>query len=365
MKRRALVLLLISLTLSGCGSGISSSEYEAAVSARTTAEDSLSAAQEEIASLKDELDQARAEIETLRASLQEEVAKVESSAEKPASNKYASSDTKSSVSEGDTLIDANDILVVYKGMQVDDYAIHLDLYMENNSDRNVGLATKDESLNGFVTTITFGEDIPPQKKANKDIYISRKRLEDNNITLDELTDIEFTLFAYDRDTRENLYTTDPLSFTPDFTSEAAEVADNKSTVKEEKTEPKQEETKKEEVAAEQPKQEETTTEKPKEEAPSSVPAEGGQALKKAYTYLAVLPYSHDGLIDQLVYDGFPDDTAKYAADNCGADWNEQAVKKAKQYLDVLSYSKSGLIDQLVYDKFTRDQATYGAEQALQ
>lgn len=87
-----------------------------------------------------------------------------------------------------------------------------------------------------------------------------------------------------------------------------------------------------------------------------------QALKKAYSYLDYTAFSYSGLIDQLEYEDFTTDQATYAADNCGADWNEQAVKKAKSYLDHTSFSKTGLIEQLEYEGFTTEQATYGAEQ---
>lgn len=87
-----------------------------------------------------------------------------------------------------------------------------------------------------------------------------------------------------------------------------------------------------------------------------------QALKKAASYLDFSSFSYTGLIDQLEYDKFSHELAVYAADNCGADWNEQAAKKAASYLDFTAFSRDGLIDQLEFDGFTHDQAVYGAEQ---
>lgn len=87
-----------------------------------------------------------------------------------------------------------------------------------------------------------------------------------------------------------------------------------------------------------------------------------QAEKKAMKYLSVMPFSRTGLIDQLEYDGFTSDQAEHGVDSCNADWMEQAVKKAKDYLDVMPFSRSGLIDQLMYSGFTREQAEYGATQ---
>lgn len=85
------------------------------------------------------------------------------------------------------------------------------------------------------------------------------------------------------------------------------------------------------------------------------------ALKKAKNYLDFSAFSYKGLVKQLEYEGFTNEEAVYAVDNCGADWNEQAAKKAKSYLDFSAFSKQGLIDQLEYEGFTYEQAVYGAE----
>lgn len=62
------------------------------------------------------------------------------------------------------------------------------------------------------------------------------------------------------------------------------------------------------------------------------------------------------------YDGFTSSQAAYGADNCGANWNNQAAKKAKSYLELMSFSRDELINQLEYEGFTRAQAEYGAAQ---
>jgi hypothetical protein len=84
------------------------------------------------------------------------------------------------------------------------------------------------------------------------------------------------------------------------------------------------------------------------------------ALNKAKSYISYTAFSHDGLVDQLVYEQFSATDATYGADNVGANWNEQAAKKAKSYMSYSSFSRGSLIDQLEYDKFTSDQAAYGA-----
>lgn len=64
----------------------------------------------------------------------------------------------------------------------------------------------------------------------------------------------------------------------------------------------------------------------------------------------------------MEFEQFTHEEAIFAADNCGADWNEQAVKKAKSYLSFTSFSKNGLISQLEFEGFTHEQAVYAVEQ---
>ena len=93
---------------------------------------------------------------------------------------------------------------------------------------------------------------------------------------------------------------------------------------------------------------------------SALPKTGNQgALEQAKSYISHSSFSYEGLIHQLEYHGFSYSEAKYGADNCGADWNEQAVKKAKSYLRSSSFSRKSLIEQLEFEGFTHSQAEYG------
>ncbi|MCI1959674.1 MAG: Ltp family lipoprotein [Clostridia bacterium] len=85
------------------------------------------------------------------------------------------------------------------------------------------------------------------------------------------------------------------------------------------------------------------------------------ACAKAEDYLDFSAFSRSGLIEQLKYEGYSTEAATYAADKCGANWNEQAAKKAKSYLSFSSFSHDGLIEQLEYDGFTTEQAEYGVK----
>lgn len=84
------------------------------------------------------------------------------------------------------------------------------------------------------------------------------------------------------------------------------------------------------------------------------------ALSSAHSYLNVMGFSCSGLIEQLEFEGYTTEEATYAADNCGADWNEQAAIVAESYINTMSFSRNGLIDQLLFEGFTQEQAEYGA-----
>lgn len=85
------------------------------------------------------------------------------------------------------------------------------------------------------------------------------------------------------------------------------------------------------------------------------------ALKSAKNYLSFSAFSYEGLINQLEFEQYTHEDAVFAADNCGADWNEQALKSAKNYLDFSAFSYKGLIKQLEFEKYTKEQATYAAD----
>lgn len=85
------------------------------------------------------------------------------------------------------------------------------------------------------------------------------------------------------------------------------------------------------------------------------------ALRAAKNYLNTMPFSYSGLIEQLEFEGYTTSEATYAANNCGANWNEQAAKAAKNYLRLMPFSREELIDQLEFEGYTHSQAVYGAE----
>jgi uncharacterized lipoprotein YehR (DUF1307 family) len=103
--------------------------------------------------------------------------------------------------------------------------------------------------------------------------------------------------------------------------------------------------------------------KPVEPTEPSATASQENALKSAESYLGGEHFSKKGLEEQLEYEGYKAADARYAANNVGADWNEQAVGSAESYLESESFSETGLVEQLEYEGYTPSQAQYGVSKA--
>lgn len=89
------------------------------------------------------------------------------------------------------------------------------------------------------------------------------------------------------------------------------------------------------------------------------------ALRQAQQYLDFMPFSRQGLIDQMSSEygsGYPVDVATWAVDYLAPDWNAEAAEAAKQYLDSMAFSRDGLYEQLTSpygSQFTPEQANAG------
>ncbi|MGH3703468.1 MAG: Ltp family lipoprotein [Agromyces sp.] len=89
------------------------------------------------------------------------------------------------------------------------------------------------------------------------------------------------------------------------------------------------------------------------------------ALRTAGDYIAYMPFSRQGLIDQMTSEygsGYDVETATWAVDYLAIDYNAQAAKAAQQYLDMTAFSRDGLFEQLTSEyggQYTPEQANAG------
>lgn len=112
------------------------------------------------------------------------------------------------------------------------------------------------------------------------------------------------------------------------------------------------------------------------EAPTTAPdpladlnAEERNAYGSAVSYLSTQGFSRSGLIDQLKYEQYSEESCEKAVslieENGEVDWNEECLESAKNYLASMSFSKQELIDQLKYEGFTDEQINAVIDEAYQ
>lgn len=112
---------------------------------------------------------------------------------------------------GHTLYEENGIKIV--GKYVDEYTIlgkAVVLYIENNSNNNIGISCEDMSINGYMITGLFSETVYQGKYAVGDITILNSDLENNNIK--EINEFELKFRIYNADTYTTITTTNALKF---------------------------------------------------------------------------------------------------------------------------------------------------------
>ena len=95
--------------------------------------------------------------------------------------------------------------------------------------------------------------------------------------------------------------------------------------------------------------------------PSGPTQEQYNALNAAVSLLNAMPYSYGSLINQLILDGYSENAAVYAANNCRANWYEQAVLMAEYYLQNAVLDYDDLYQQLSFDQFSPDEIEYALD----
>ena len=89
----------------------------------------------------------------------------------------------------------------------------------------------------------------------------------------------------------------------------------------------------------------------------SLPIEKRSAIEVAQSYLSTMSFSPSGLYDQLLFEGFSEESSQFAIDHLIVDWDEMCYETAVSYVtNIGGFSKQSLIHQLEFEGFTKKQA---------
>ncbi len=97
---------------------------------------------------------------------------------------------------GDVAYEGNGVKVVVKGLSEDDsiFGPGIIVYIENSSDKDITVQTRDMSVNGFMVNALFSSDVLVGKHAVDAITFLSTELEENEITAIESVDLSFHIF---------------------------------------------------------------------------------------------------------------------------------------------------------------------------
>lgn len=112
---------------------------------------------------------------------------------------------------GEVLVDANGIKIVGKGLSANDsiWGPGVILYIENNSDKNITIQTRDVSVNGFMVETIMSEEVVASKKAMSAVQFLSSDLESNSIT--DITDVELYFHIFDTESWDTIQDTEVIA----------------------------------------------------------------------------------------------------------------------------------------------------------
>lgn len=112
---------------------------------------------------------------------------------------------------GTVAVDKNGIKIIVKKVENTGSFLGAEIYVyiENNSDKDVMIQTRDVSLNGFMVDPIFSSDICAGKKAYDTISFLDSALEDNGI--EEITDLELYFHVCEADGWKNIFDSDVVN----------------------------------------------------------------------------------------------------------------------------------------------------------
>lgn len=124
----------------------------------------------------------------------------------------AASDYKQQIDDsGTVLYDNKGIKIIGKKLSTDDsiFGPGLVLYIENNSNQNITVQSRDTSVNGFMVSTVLSEDVLIGKKSITSLTFMESSLEENDIT--DIETVETSFHVVDADNWRAIVDTDPIT----------------------------------------------------------------------------------------------------------------------------------------------------------
>lgn len=114
---------------------------------------------------------------------------------------------------GTVLYEENGVKIVSKGISENDSLMgpSLLLYVENTTDAYITVQTRDVSVNGFMVTPLYSQEVTPGRHALSGVTFMSSELEENSIT--DITDVELSFHIFDTNSWDTVADTEAIPVT--------------------------------------------------------------------------------------------------------------------------------------------------------
>lgn len=130
----------------------------------------------------------------------------------PTNSASSGHDTSSVSIEQQVIYDQDGIRITALSLEKDDFwGPAVKVLVENDSDKNITVQTRNCSINGLMVEPMFSCDVAAGKKANDTITFMESDLETAGIST--IGDIEFSIHIFDTDSWENIDTSERITLT--------------------------------------------------------------------------------------------------------------------------------------------------------
>lgn len=114
-------------------------------------------------------------------------------------------------SDYEMIAEYNGITFASKGLAFADDGIAIIVLIDNQSDQDIVVQTRDFSVNDYICRAAFSPDIPAGKKKKAYIRVLDEELQKNEIEREKIEDIEFKIHISTKDF-ESLYESDAIKW---------------------------------------------------------------------------------------------------------------------------------------------------------
>lgn len=142
-------------------------------------------------------------------SVDQDIKSVGTTADKNNETSVTTTEEKGTTIEEQVLVDQDDVKITAKSMSSSLFGPELKILIENDSDTDLIIQTRNASVNGYMVDTMISEEVAAGKKSNTSITFSAQALSECGITT--FTEMEFYFHVFTQDDWETYFDSDVIN----------------------------------------------------------------------------------------------------------------------------------------------------------